>query len=391
MCAQSRYERDALPDDPVVREIAWILALLVASSLLGWIVLGGVEWLVDLLTATAGRRLTGTVVYAGLGLAALAAVYAVARRLDVVDRPDRFVLVEVAGIAVVLGFVGAYILHGAVRLQPYPRVAVDPLLSAGVVTVLPAVVYVRLRGIDLRLDGPDEQARALAVVLGLVSLFVGLSYVAAFSFVDGWGPFAVGGPFGQSPLTPGTLFWRVLFPNVALGAGAMVLYQGAIHEGLADVTTTAGAVAAVTALLGVNAWATVAVGLLTGTRPAGDVGLDLAQAGLGVAGVILAVGAAALALRGTDALVDGADRDDHLGVGAFLGVLVAVVPLSVLTAAGVAAITAVISGLSFAVATAVATVGYARSRSIWVPVFAFAVYRIAVDPNLAVALAAVLG
>jgi hypothetical protein len=68
-------------------------------------------------------------------------------------------------------------------------------------------------------------------------------------------------------------------------------------------------------------------------------------------------------------------------------VAVVVLPLLGLAVTRASMAPLVASGDSFAVAAAVAAVGYERSRSAWVPALAFGTYLILVSPELAFPLA----
>lgn len=77
--------------------------------------------------------------------------------------------------------------------------------------------------------------------------------------------------------------------------------------------------------------------------------------------------------------------------GAVVGLVVAVGPLVALTPTAHAEVGSVLSSLGFGLVAALATVGYQRTRSVWVPALLFAIHGIVLSRELAPVLAGLFG
>lgn len=389
MCASSLHERVAVPDDPAVREYGLLLALLLASAILSTLAIhANVPRFVNRL---GGRQLIGATVYTIVGLVVLTtAVVAVDRLRGDGDSLDGFGLAQfVGGLAVVL-FVATYALHGAVSLPVSLHDIVDSLLTGGLAMALPAVVYARMRGVDLRLALPDEAARPLPLVVAEAALLVALAHAVTYGYLEGLGSVPAGIDSGLLQLTAGTLLLTVVFPGVVVGVGLAILYHGVFYERLRSRLDPVVAVAAVTTLAGDGSWGPLANWYLLGEGPT-RLGDGLALVGASVVGVVLTAFAAIVAAGAAAALARSVDLATDLRVAAAVGVAVAVGPVVLLTAVGLFEATAALAGASFAVLAAVATVGYEKTQSVWVPALAFAIYQIVTNIHVTAALARFVG
>lgn len=373
---------------PVVRGYGAVLLLLLASTVAQRLAVGAVEWTSGRTLLLLGPLLVGTVVYAVFGLAALAALYVVVRRLrPSVDPLERDELAAAGGTAAFLLSIAAYRLHLAADLPVFPATVVSPLLRGGVAMGALALGYARLRGIDVPLALPDRDARPVLGAAVLTAALAGLVWVAALVLTLPWvGDTMSAGPvFGQfgSARRPsaGSVLLDGLLPGVFVGFGTALLYNGAVQGELRDRVGRSGAVAAVVALLGTLQWVVGPIGRLTSvTRPV------VIAAGAAV----VSVAAAALAVRVVRPLQRSGDAAVTPPLGAIAGALVAAGPLAVLATAVLYPPSTLAYVGTFTAVAAVAAVGYERSRSVWVPALAFATYMAVANQEVALFLAGLL-
>jgi len=374
MVAQPLNRSNVARDGAGIREYVSLFLLLLASRLLGELVATGTETMRDTMTDALAPQLVGAIVYAALALTALAAVYAVHRRLRANDpAPERHELFTIAGTTAMLLLFGAYLLHGAADLPAFPGDVVGSLL-AGSATAGVALVYVGYRGLDLRIGAPDAPSVAVATVL--VSALAGLGWIVALE-VGGnpvFRPTFVGVFAPEPRLSIGGLLLNAVLPNLFVGVGMGILYSGAVQESVREFSGPAGAAAAVTALVGVTAWGSGELSRTVETPPS-------VVSAVGV--VLLAVLAAALVVRGVRLLERTLDADATPAAAASASALVVAGAL-----VGVSALRSyppgiVAGSVGFAVVGAAVSVGYERSRSVWVPALGLAAYLIVVDPDLA--------
>ncbi|GAA0680241.1 hypothetical protein ACFQDG_05195 [Natronoarchaeum mannanilyticum] len=369
---------------PGLREYGSVFLVLLASRLLGEFVADGFEATRELLSDALDPQLVGAVVYAALGLAVLGAAYAARRRLRPTRAaPERHELFTLAGATAMLLLFGAYLLHGAVDLPAFPGDVVPSLLAGGV-TAGAGLLYARSRDIDLRIEAPKRDALPATGLTILVGALAGLGWILALEI--GGNPVfrpAFAGVFGPEPqLRVGELFWNAVLPNLFVGVGLGVLYNGAVQEGLRERVGAAGAAAAVTTLIGVTAWGSGEFARVADAPPT-----ILTAAVV----VLLGVLGASIAVRGTRFLQRTRDADAAPIVTASASALVVAVALMAVSALRWYPPGFVASGASYAVVGATAAVGYERSRSLWVPALSFAAYLFVVDPDVALHVSRALG
>lgn len=357
--------------------------MLLASELLRTLFAGGVDAVSRLVPDALDPQLVGAVVYAALGLVALAGLYAAVRRLYATDHGfERHELVQVAGVAAALLLVAGYLLHGTADVPVFPGDVVTSLTTGvGVMGVL-ALGYARAYSVDMRLESPGRDALPLVGAAVLVSAVAGVGQFAVTA--------ALGNPrFGGvvidvfvPRLSVGLIAWRVAVPGAFTAIGMGLLYNGAVQEALRDEPGAPEAVAAATALVGVLGWSPVANGLATGPTE------TLAAL---AATTLLSLIAAFLAARGVRPFARSLGVELTPAVAAAFAVLAVAVPLLGVAVVHRPTTGIAVAGVALTSVAAVAAVGYERSRSAWVPVTAFAAYLIVGDTELLLGLVRLFG
>lgn len=369
-------------DSPMLREYGSLFVLLLGSRLLWILMSASVEMLSDLMPTRLDPRLVGTVVYAILGVALVAAVYAVYQYLQAsaegLDRQGFFTLFGALGM---LFLVIAYRLHEAMDLPIFPGDIVPSLLRGVIAMGLLALVYARVRGINIQTGFSGRDIYFLAVIVALVSALAGIGWVITYTAIGNTGIISVGGVFGPRfsgpQLSAGVVIWSIVLPGVFFGGGMGLLYNGVIQEGLRGYMAPTSAVAAVTALIGVSflnfetGWSTDVVATVTTTTIV----------------VLLSLLAAFLAVQATRILSQVFDIELPLIVGASIGVFLLMFPVLRMSMVQPSPARFVLAGGSLTVVAAIAAIGYERSRSVWVPTLAFALFRIIADAKVALYLA----
>jgi len=376
MVLQALHRSVDAESGPELREYGSLFIVLLASRLLGELVIDGFEATRGLLSDALAPQLVGAVVYAALGLTVLGAAYAARRRLRPTrTAPERHELFTLAGATAMLLLFGAYLLHGAVDLPAFPGDVVSSLLAGGV-TAGAGLLYANSRGIDLRIGTPKRDALPAAGLTILIAALAGVGWVVALE-VGGnpvFRPTFVGMFAPEPQLRISELLWNAVLPNLCVGVGLGVLYNGAVQEELRDRVGTAAGTAAVTALIGVTAWGSGEFSRTVDAPP------TVVRA---TVVVFLAVLAAMLAIRATRILQQRRDAVATPIAAASASALLVSLALIVTSAFRWYPPGFVASGVSYAVVGAAACVGYERSRSVWAPALAFAAYLFVVDPDVA--------
>lgn len=369
MSLESRAKLPSVGGPPALRLVGGLFVLLLASTLLSALVSFVVRAAAERLPIVLDPRLVGAVVYASVAAVALAALAAAARRTGVLGVDlERHELVQLGGALGLVLLLGSYWLHGVVSLPAVPRDVIAPLLSASVAMGLPAIVYARTRRIELPLAVPD---RKVAAGTALAAGVVAAGWLAVSAVTVDPSPVFPGEVFGAQ-VSAATIVWRAVYPGVLVGFGMGALYHGAVQTALREHAGPAGAVAAVSALIGGTLWATGEV--LRG----GDAVTTTATA---AAVVVLSLVVALVAASAGRWLLGARSLDDAQTavLAAATGVLFVGLPLVATTPIRGYPVEFVASVWGFGLAAAVAAVGYERSRSLWVPTLAFAVYLTLAD------------
>lgn len=370
-------------DDPAVRDYRSLLLLLVATVFFQRLATG-VVWVVsESIPDPLDPQLVGAVVYATLAFAALLAVATlVRRRRPALDRLGAFEWRFAGAITAGLFLLGAYLLHGVADLPAFPDDTVRTLLIGPVALGVPAIAYARVRGIDVDLSFPDRDARAvIAAVVLVAALGAGVVWTVAY-LATGTGLFD---PHFTDPagaqFSAGAWLGRVVLPVLFVGLGWSLLYNGAIQPHLRERLGAAGAVAAVTTLLSLVWWTSPGV-----ARVGGPLTTTAAMAG----GVLLSLLVALLLAWGLGHARRSLDWELTPATAVVVGVLAVSLVVAVTVAASAYRTALVSWGLGYPVAVAAATLGYERSRSLWVPVAAYATFLLLIDVHVAQALAPLL-
>ncbi|WP_226011232.1 hypothetical protein [Halomicrobium salinisoli] len=381
--------RPSLRGSPSVREYGAVFLLLLASGVAQRLVTGAVAWVSDRTPVLLDPNLVGTVVYTGLALTALAAVYVAVRRLrPSVDPLERDELLAVGGTAAFFLGIAAYRVHGAADLPVFPGSVVSSLLQGGVAMGALALGYARLRGIEVPLSLPDRDARPVLGAAVLAAVLAGLAWVVTLVLTSPWirdvasvDP-VFSGFFAARQPSVGSLLLDSALPGVFVGFGTALLYNGAVQGGLRGRAGRLDSLAAVTALVGTFQWTLVPIGRLTGVT---------APVALTAGAAAVSVVVAALTARAVRALRRSYGVAVTPALAATAGVLAVVGPPAVLAVA----LSYPASGLAyvgaFTAVTAVAAVGYERSRSAWVPAAAFATFLAVANRDVALLLAQFVG
>lgn len=264
-----------------------------------------------------------------------------------------------------LATVGWFVVFDAVALPTVPQGILAPLAGIAGVYGLAAGVYARVTdtAIRFRVPTPTRQVGAAVAAAALAG--------AAFALL-GRAVFDV--PRGSSPTPLAIVLESVVVVPILVGVGYGLLFNGAIQASLRERVGPAGAVAAVVSLAGVYPLAAADFG--------GQVhwlATVAVAAVLPLAAAVLAV--AALEFLGMDRRAAGSGAILHATAGGaivgwtflaayWLAASLTLVGLDV----GAAASAAFLTSPAVLIATAAASYGYERARSVWVPVVAFAAF-----------------
>jgi len=340
------------------------------------------EPIIGAASAFTGRILL-SFVYAVLVLGVVGVGYVLARdwtdRFDRIDAPD---LLTIGGTITAAAFVLAYVAIDPIQRSVTP-IVVD--LVGPVTMVVLALGYTRYRDVSLRTSVPDGDVLPTVLGVGLVAVLAGGAVLLGI----GTGRTGVFGSFFQPRIGPVGVARSVVVTGALGGVGYALLYNAAIQGRLGIVTCPAKAVAAVTVLFPVRAWAGIELQLVTAARQ-GSMTPLVQSLGRTIGAIVVGVVAAWLFVRGMDPLLsrmDGAATTLHSGVAAAGIVSFVAVIASVVRGypAGV-----VLGLVSLTVVAAAAAIGYERTRSVWVPALAFGVYLLLVDSALTRHLLAVI-
>lgn len=330
-------------------------------------------------------RLLLSFVYAVLVLGVFGVGYVLARdrvdRLDRIDAPDLF---TIAGTIVAAVFVLAYLAIDSIQRSITP-IVVD--LVGPVTMVVLALGYIQYRDVSLRIAVPDSERFPAAI--GVTSVAV----LAGGAVLVGIGPARtdVFGSFFQPRIGPVGILRSVVVTGILGGVGYAFLYNAAIQGRLRFVTHPAHAVAAVTALFAVRAWASIEIDSLLVSRRGPMTSTPLAPwLGRAIGATVVGVVAAWLVARGIatfQSRLAGTVTTVRAGAA-----VVGVVSIALILATAVRGYSAVVVSriVSIMAVAAVASIGYERTRSVWVPGLAFGTYFLIVNSALTRSLLAVI-
>jgi hypothetical protein len=304
----------------------------------------------------------GTIVYAGVGLVMVGVGIPLLRqRHPTGRRVPRWRLTGLGGAAAVGLVCLAYALHRSLNLPAFPRELLIATTNGLVVMGLGAVGYARRHGIDLRLSAPDRSEWAASLST------VGLSAITA-----------LGGTYiymRTVEVIPKFRFDRAAMAGVwpvelvlyglFLGIGTGLLFNGAIQTALRRRLGSAGAVTAATAITG---FPLVVGGTLVGSG--GELGTLTLAALLTVENFMLVVVAFAI-VHGAWVLFRRVGTELTPVRGA-----AAVVLVTTLVSLAVGQPPSVALTVIWVVVAALGTLAFERTRSVWVPVAAYAGYEI---------------
>lgn len=346
----------------------FLLALMVSQ----WLLADLAGALADLSPFRVDPRVFGTAVYAAIGATVAGIGYLAYRESRDEPRLDPAERARIALACGLLGIVGIYVALGnadASTVAP-GRSLLGPFLVSVVGMGLPAVAYLRFRGVELRLGPPERPALPTVAAAAAVPLFVVAALWAVAQLVPGVPAGRLFGAEYAGSVSLAAIAPRVLVASAFGAFGTAVAFHGAVQETLREYAAPAGAVAGVTVLVGVYRWTFMWL-----PRAGGVASLGRAVAAVAVVALV-----AALAVRAGRAL--GANAVGGRGAVAAAGFGVLAVALLVAGANSVLEVApAAVVGyaLGHAAAVGVATVGYERARSVWVPTVALAAFSAAFD------------
>ena len=256
------------------REHGLIVVALVALVVLTRFVNRGVDWVVQSLPSSLGAKLdtrsaaldpqlVGAVLYAGVGLAVIGALYAVVhQRRPASERLQSHELLTLFGSLGALALGGAYVLHGTVDLPVFPADLVRPFLHGVVVMGAIGLGYAWLQGVDVGLSRLDDRTTLIGFSTVFLAGLISLGWIVAFVLVEdptfgsqfGAGSVRVtptGFGAAEFPSLAG-LVWQVGLPAVFTSFGIAILFFGAFQSGLRTHAGAAEAAGAVTSLFVVH-------------------------------------------------------------------------------------------------------------------------------------------
>jgi hypothetical protein len=304
----------------------------------------------------------GTLVYAGVGLVVLGIGVALRRQRRPPElRFSRGDFIKLTGVTAVVLVGVAYGLHRSADLPAFPRELLIAVANGVVVMGLDAIGYARHRGVDIPLSPPESTHWALSLTTVILSALVGLGGTYLYMRTAGTIPEM---PFDRAAMS-GVWPVELLLYSVFIGLGFGLLFNGAIQTALRERLGGASAVTATAALTGVPLF----VGA-TLTRSGGELGTLSLVALLTVENFMLVVIAFAF-VQGTWVL------SQRVGValtpvrGGAAVVLVTALFSPVVWEPPIAAL-----AVSWVVAAALGTLAFERTRSVWVPVTAYASFEL---------------
>ncbi|SFS06185.1 hypothetical protein SAMN05216559_2989 [Halomicrobium zhouii] len=378
MVPKSLRKLPVVQDSPAARTYGSLFVLLFASLLLEFLFVWGVDTVSMLVPDVFDPQVAGAVVYALLGMVALATAYGLIRaRRPAGVTAERYVVVQVGGVATMLLLVASYLLHGVLDLPVFPGDVLTSLLTGGVAMGLLGFAYARAGEFEVRLGFPERESLPLAGVTVTLGATAGVAQFAA-STAPGHPLLTdrIVGAFAPQ-LSAGMLAWRVVVPGVCIGVGMGLLYNGAVQERLRQRLDPVCATAAVPALVGVLGWAFVAVGLTNSA---------VAIVGGFATVVLLSLLWAAIGAWGVRPVARRLDVEATPVVGASIGVTVVAIPLAGLAAIHGPAPGVAAAGFALTIVAAVACVAYERSRTVWIPALAFVSFYVVGDNHLLLSL-----
>ncbi|WP_275739736.1 hypothetical protein [Halorhabdus sp. SVX81] len=316
------------------------------------------------------------VVYTVLVMLVVGVSYVLIR--DWTDRPDRIAgsdLVTIAGTIGAAAFVIAYLAIDPIQQLVTP-IAVDlagPATMGGL-----AVGYIQYRDVTVQRALPSSDA--LPTVLGVV--LVAVIAGGGVLFGVGTGRDMGFAWFFEPRIGPIEILRSVVVTGVLGGVGYALLYNAAIQGRLAGVTGPAQAVAAVTVLLPVRAWARAKISSLTVPGQRAMSSVSFAQSlGRAIAAVVVGVMAAWLFARGVGIVQSRVERVTPLQSGIAAVAVVSIAAVITTLVRGYPAVGA-LPIVTLAAVPAAAAIGYERTRSAWTPTLVFGVYLLLVDSRL---------
>lgn len=301
----------------------------------------------------------GTAVYAGVGLVVLGtAVALLGQRQTSEQRFPRGKLAGLGGAAAVTLVGVAYGLHRTIGLPPFPREALIATTNGLVVMGLGAIGYARRRSLDLPISAPRDWAASLTTVVLSAGTALGGTYVymRTVSTIPAmrFDRAAMGGVWPA----------ELLLYSLLMGLGWGLLFNGAIQTALRERLGAAGAVTAATAITGFP--------LLVGRAfPSGSgLGTLSLAALLTVENFMLVVVAFAF-VHSAWVLSQrlGSELTSVRGAAA-------VVLVTILASLAVEQPPFVALTVSWTVVAALGALAFERTRSVWVPVAAYASYEL---------------
>lgn len=368
-------------DQRGIRLYGAVAALVFASFLLQLHVGAAYDAVVLWLTAWAGQRRVDAVLTGVVELGVLGLCYGVYRA----TRPDEDEglaadeLVTLAGALGLLVVVGSFWLLGSVDVARIPtrilETALTPVLGLG----LPAVVFARTVGVELRFAPPARGEVVLAGAVTGIGTLVALGRLGLVAVVEN--PSVGLGPF-RLQYAPLDVLLQVLLPALLAGLGMALVYNGAIQEALRRRLGLAGAITAVTVVVGSSPLL-----LSTLVRSRDPVATTGILAGVAVLSVLVAL----LAALGARMATDRAPVDFTPTVAAASGLAVVISISTAVALATPLSVWVLSAAIGFGLVTATATVGDERSRTVWVPGSAFVAYFLVTDGWVASQVFALLG
>ncbi|WP_181686846.1 hypothetical protein [Halorhabdus salina] len=386
MTDQSLQQLQSRNSRPVIREFIGAAALLVAVVVVSTVLTEVVEYFAvadattDAATGPRGGstdRVVFAVIVAGLGAAVVGVgSWLFRERVATFDSLEESALFRISGVIGLVLFVVAYLSVGVFD-APLPDIVFDlvgPVTMGGL-----AIGYLQYRDAPLQLGLPDGEALPTVLGVGGVAVIAGSGQVVlSYSARNG-----VFGSFFRPSVSFIDILLSVGIVGILGGAGFALLYTAAVQGRLRTVTQPANAVVAVTTLLAVRSWAIPELRLLIGSggRSASP-SLFGPSIVVAVAAITSGIVAAWVFAYGLETLRHEIDRDVTplvAGIG-----VVCVLTFAVSIAAGIRGygIGFVWGVASLSAVSAAGSVGFERTRSVWVPALAFGAYWLLVDSAL---------
>lgn len=268
-----------------------------------------------------------------------------------------------AGSLCFLVVVGTFWIQGRVGVASVPETVFGAVLRPALAFGLPALAFARLSGRRLRIALPDRETTNLVAWAVVLATVVALLHVGVLGLIR---EPVVTGPFLGS-LSLRSVLLTAMLPALVVGLGFGLVFNGAVQEALRTRLGLAGAITAVTTLVGATA---VAIPVLL--RQLGIVWQAGVVAGVALLGVLFGR-LAALAARHLSrrAAVTFTPTVAAASGVAAVGLLSGGTVVYDLDYGGV-----VLSATALALVAGIACVTYERSRSVWAPGAAFGTYLI---------------